>query len=69
MKKDQRIEELLHENRSLRDRYGALQCERLLSINEVTEAKEELQKQKEKYARLLERYISMMEKVATDGRN
>lgn len=59
-----KIEELSKQCRKQMDQIGAYQISHLRSKNREEELSKELQDEKEKYACLLERYISMMEHIA-----
>ena len=58
-----KIEKLERENRGLMDRIGESNVARLQAERRAGELIEKLQQEKEKYAYLLERYISLMERV------
>ena len=59
-----RIAELERENRDSMDKIGGLYKADYAKTVRVKELKEEILAEKEKYAALLERHISMMEKMA-----
>jgi hypothetical protein len=64
-----RIEELLKELRIERERVSSWQSNYFGIEKTVDELREEVQQEKENYASLLERYISMMERLGMlDGR-
>jgi coenzyme F420-reducing hydrogenase delta subunit len=64
-----RIEELLKELRIERERVSSWQSNYFGIEKTVDELREEVQQEKENYASLLERYISLMERLGMlDGR-
>ena len=65
-----RIEELEQKNRELLDKTGHLYKDNYEKTVRIKELKEEILVEKARYADLLERYISMMERIRRfeDGR-